>query len=428
MGDTAWVLTSAALVLFMVPGLAFFYGGMVRGANVLNMLLMNMVCLGIVPIVWFVAGYSLSSADGPGGIIGNFDHLLLKDINLATMPLEDSLGVFFALTFAAITPALISGAVADRMKFGVWMAFVALWSLLVFVPTWAWIYGPDGWLTARGSLDFAGGTVVHVSAGAGALALTLVLGRRRGWPTEAMPPHNVTFVLLGAGILWFGWFGFNAGSSFAADGVAVVAFMNTFLAGAAAMLSWMVVERLKDGHFTGLGAASGIVAGLVAITPAAGFVGGISPILIGAAAGAICYFAIQLKFKMGYDDSLDVVGVHLVGGLVGGILIGLFAHTAAVGAEAGAFEEGLFQAGGLGLLIEQIFANGVVLVYSFVVTGLIAKALDATVGLRVDAETETVGLDRAMHAESAYSSGLSSGGGAALGNGPGGFRAMQEQN
>jgi Amt family ammonium transporter len=402
--NAAWVLVSAALVLFMVVGLALFYGGMSRSRNVLNMLMMNIVCLGIVPVVWVVAGYSLSSAESSTKWIGDFDHLLLRDVALVaddgSSPL---LLAFFALTFASITPALISGAVADRMKFSAWVAFVPLWLLLVFVPTWAWVFrGDNGLLSSRGSLDFAGGTVVHVSAGAASLAAVLVLGRRRGWPEEPMPPHSLPFTMLGAGMLWFGWFGFNAGSALAVDVVAVQAFVNTFMAAAVAMLAWLGVERLVDGHPTSLGAASGIVAGLVGITPGAGYMGTWGAMGVGLAAGAVCALAVRLKFRAGYDDALDVVGVHLVGGLVGGVLIGLFADSGIFG-EPNPDADGIIAGGGVGLLGEQLLANAVVLVYAFAVTFVIVKALDAVIGLRVDEDAEQGGLDRSEHAETAYS-------------------------
>ena len=399
-GNNAWILMSGALVLFMVPGLALFYGGMSRSKNMLNMLMMNMVCLGIVPIVWFAVGYSLSST-GTNAWIGGFDNVFLADIGITG---EDGgvglRNVFFALTFASITPALISGAVADRMKFSAWLVFVPVWLMLVFVPAWAWVFRPGvGWLVTRGSLDFAGGTVVHVAAGSGALALAIVLGKRNGWQQEPMLPHNLPFTMLGAGILWFGWFGFNAGSAFAADGIAIQAFANTFIAGAAAMLSWLAVERLVDGHATSLGAASGIVAGLVGITPGAGFMGVAGALAVGLVAGAVCALAVRLKLRFGYDDALDVVGVHFVGGLVGGLLIGVFASPSALGGE---FEGGLIEGDGPGLLFEQILANVVVAVFSFVVTFAIAKAIDATMGLRVTPEQEREGLDSTQHAESAY--------------------------
>ncbi len=395
-----WVMVSAALVLFMVPGLALFYGGMDRSKNMLNMLMMNMVCLGIVPIVWMVGGYSLSSTAGPSEWLGGFDALFLNGVETVA---EDGssplLLVFFGLTFACITPALISGAVADRMKFSAWLIFVPVWLLLVFVPSWAWVWGEAGLLRNRGSLDFAGGTVVHVAAGASALALVAVLGKRKGWPKEPMPPHNLPFTMLGAGILWFGWFGFNAGSAFGVSEVAIQAFVNTFAAAAVAMVAWLAVERLVDGHPTSLGAASGIVAGLVGITPAAGFVDTWGAFAIGAAAGAICALAVRLKFKFGYDDALDVVGVHMIGGLVGGVLIGLFS-TASVNSDGA---DGLFSGGGAELLLEQIVANAAVLLFAFVVTYLIALALDKTIGLRVTEEAEQMGLDQSEHAERAYS-------------------------
>ncbi|MEL7156921.1 MAG: ammonium transporter [Actinomycetota bacterium] len=402
--DALWILVSAALVLFMVPGLALFYGGMSRSKNMLNMLMMNMVCLGLVPVTWVVVGYSLSSSTtGSSKWIGNFDHAFLRDIALTDAEGSPLLGVIFAMTFASITPALISGAVADRMKFPAWLVFVPIWLLLVFVPAWAWVFrGENGFLSSRGSLDFAGGTVVHVAAGAAALAIVLVLGRRKGWPTEPMPPHNLPFTMLGAGMLWFGWFGFNAGSALAVDNVAIQAFANTFMAAAVAMLSWLVVEQLLDGHMTSLGAASGIVAGLVGITPGAGYMGLWGAMAVGLAAGAICAGAVRLKFRSGYDDALDVVGVHLVGGLVGGILIGFFADSSLFG-EPDEAADGLFAGGGVDLLVEQIFANVFVLVFAFVVTYLIARALDATIGLRVDEEDERTGLDTTQHSETAYS-------------------------
>ena len=404
-GNVAWVLIASALVLFMTPGLAFFYGGMDRSRNVLNMLMMNFWCLLTIPILWVVIGFSLAQggglleAEGANDFIGNFDYFALRDA-----PIDDG-GVFlvsiaFLGMFAVITPALISGAVADRMKFVAWAIFAPAWMLLVFVPVFRWVYG--GFLGDRGSLDFAGGTVIHVNAGIAALAAVLVLGKRKGWPSQGHPPHSMPLVMIGTGILWFGWFGFNAGSQLAADGRAVQAFMNTFLAASAAGLAWGVVERLRDGHFTNLGAASGIVAGLVAITPGAGFVSGMSPIYIGLIAGVICAFAVGLKTKAGYDDALDVVGVHFVGGLVGSLLIGLFANPEFFGVE---FKEGLFEGGGLSLLGEQALANAVTIVYSFVVTTLLMLALKVTIGVRVPEEVEVAGLDLAEHSETAYHEG-----------------------
>ena len=391
-----WVLISAALVLFMTPGLAFFYGGMDRGRNVLNMLMMNFYCVLIIPVLWMVLGYTLAQG-GDGNWIGNFDWLFLKDIGV----MEDGGGqiatIAFLGMFAAITPALISGAVADRMKFSAWAIFVPLWSLLVFVPVFKWIYG--GWLGDRGSLDFAGGTAIHVNAGIAALAAVLVLGKRKGWPTEGHPPHSMPLVMIGTGILWFGWFGFNAGSALAANGQAAQAFMNTFLAAAAAGLAWVATEWLRDGKPTNLGAASGIVAGLVAITPAAGYVSGVAPIVIGLIAGVVCCYAVRLKAKAGYDDALDVVGVHFVGGLVGSLLIGFFANPEFFD---GAFEEGIFYGGDAGLLLEQALANGAAIVWSFIVTLAIILAIKKTIGVRVDPQVEADGLDYALHAESAY--------------------------
>ncbi len=403
--DVTWILVSAALVLFMVPGLALFYGGMSRSKNMLNMLMMNTVCLGIVPVVWITVGYTLSSSGSEDGSawIGNFDNAFLSGVELVaedgTSPL---LLVFFALTFACITPALISGAVADRLKFSAWVVFVPIWLLIVFVPAWAWVFRGHGFLASRGSLDFAGGTVVHVAAGAAALAIVMVLGPRRGWQKEPMQPHNLPFTMLGAGILWFGWFGFNAGSALGVSVVTVQAFVNTFIAGAVAMLSWLLVERIVDGHATSLGAASGIVAGLVGITPGAGFMGTWGALMVGLVAGAVCALAVRLKYRAGYDDALDVVGVHLVGGLVGGILIGLFADSSVFG-EADEAMDGLFAGGGADLLIEQIFANAFVLIFAFVATYIIAKALDMVMGLRVDEDSEQIGLDQSEHAERAYS-------------------------
>jgi Amt family ammonium transporter len=367
----------------------------------LNMLMMNMICLGIVPVVWITVGYSLSS-EGTGAWLGNLDAAFLDGVaQVADDGSSPLLLVFFGLTFACITPALISGAVADRLRFAAWVVVVPVWLLLVFIPTWAWVWREDGFLASRGSLDFAGGTVVHVAAGAASLALVLVLGQRRGWRREPMLPHHLPFTMLGAGILWFGWFGFNAGSAFGVSNVTVQAFANTFIAGATAMLSWLLVERLVDGHATSLGGASGIVAGLVGITPGAGFMGTWAAALVGLAAGAACAGAVRIKFRGGYDDALDVVGVHMVGGLVGGIMIGFLADSSVFG-EADPEADGLLAGGGFGLLGEQIFANAFVLAFAFVVTYVIARAIDATMGLRVDEEAEQIGLDQSEHAESAY--------------------------
>ena len=397
-GNVAWVMVAAALVLFMTPGLAFFYGGMDQRRNVLNMLMMNFYCLLIVPVIWAVCGFSLAQTPVDNDFIGSFDNLFLEGISI----LGDDAGhqmatVAFLGMFAAITPALISGAVAGRMKFQAWAIFVPVWLLLVYVPIFKWVYG--GWLGQRGSLDFAGGTAIHVNAGIAALAAVLVLGRRKGWPHEAGPPHSMPLVMLGTGILWFGWFGFNAGSALAANGQAAQAFMNTFLAAAMAGLAWVVVEWIRDGHPTNLGAASGVVAGLVAITPACGYVSGAGPLWIGAIAGTVCCYAVKLKTKAGYDDALDVVGVHFCGGLLGSLLTGLFANPAFFGA---AFKEGLFYGGGFGLLGEQILANAAAIIWSFGLTLAIMLVLKATIGVRVSEEEEVIGLDLAEHAETAY--------------------------
>ena len=406
-GDTAWVLISTALVLFMTPGLAFFYGGMVRSKNVLGMLMMNFFSMGIVAVLWVLIGFTLAFGDaGNEGWLGNLDFLGLKDVGQAAggdggffegLTIPFVLFAAYQMTFAVITPALISGAVADRIKFAGWAVFISLWLVLVYSPVAHWVFA-GGWIAKMGALDFAGGAVVHINAGAAALAVILVLGKRKGWPREAMPPHSLPLTLLGTGILWFGWFGFNAGSALAANGVAAQALMNTFVAASAAMLGWLLVELIKDGKATTLGAASGAVAGLVAITPCAGFVGGLASIPIGLAAGIICFLAIQLKFKLGYDDSLDVVGVHLVGGLVGSILLGVFADTKVneLGFDGLAF-------GGSDLLIDQIVASFATLAFSFVVSFILAKLVDVTIGLRVTEDQEDEGLDLSQHAEQAYS-------------------------
>jgi len=406
-GDTAWVLTAAALVLFMTPGLAFFYGGMVRGKNVLGMLMQNVFCMGLVSVLWAFVVFSLAFGKSHGGVIGGFDLVGLKGLFSGTVPGFEALTipalafVMFQLMFAIITPALITGATADRMKFGGWVVFLALWSIIVYAPVAHWVFSPGGWLFKRGALDFAGGTVVHVNAGIAALAVVFVLGRRRGWPNEAMPPHNLPFTLLGMGILWFGWFGFNAGSALAANGTAVQAFVNTHMAAAAAMCAWLIAEKMKEGKATTLGAASGAVAGLVAITPCSGFVGGTSPIWIGLIAGIVCFLALQIKFRFKFDDSLDVIAVHLVGGAIGSVMVGLFADKNVNPAG----KDGLFFGGGTSLLVEQIIAVAAVLAFSFVVSWMLAKAIDATIGLRCSDDEELEGLDLSQHAESAYSFG-----------------------
>ncbi|HAA65339.1 MAG TPA: ammonia channel protein [Acidimicrobiaceae bacterium] len=394
-GNIAWILTSAALVLFMIPGLALFYGGMVRAKNALNMLNMNMWCLGIVPVVWVLVGLSLSAGESGRSWLGDLSLVGLKGMS---DPMDIALFAF-GMTFACITPALISGAVADRMKFSAWMIFVPIWTLVVYCPVVYWVYGADGWIINLPAHDFAGGTAIHVNAGAAALALAIVLGKRSGWPQNRPAPHNVPFVMLGAGILWFGWFGFNAGSAFAADGLAAQAFLNTFIAGAAGMVAWMITEMAKTGKVSTIGMASGVIAALVAITPAAGFVGSMHSFVFGALAGVICFFAIEAKYRFGFDDSLDVVGIHLVGGVVGGVLLGFMADASAV--PGGDFVNGVFFGGGI-LLWNQILSIVVVMAFSFVATFVIAKVLDSTIGLRVSESTEMTGLDVSDHGEAAY--------------------------
>jgi len=412
-GNTAFVLAAAGLVLFMTPGLAFFYGGMVRSKNVLGMLMQNFFAMGLVSVLWALFVFSLAfGKDVGGGLLGGLDFAGLKGLGDVGMSLPGYSGdaaltipplafVAFQLMFAIITPALITGAVADRMRFSAYAVFIGLWVVLVYAPVAHWVFSPTGWLFKRGALDFAGGTVVHVNAGVAALALVIVLGKRRNWPQEAMPPHSLPLTLLGTGILWFGWFGFNAGSALKADGLAAQALINTHMAAAAAMLSWLVVERVKDGHATTLGAASGAVAGLVAITPCAGYVGAMSAVAIGFVTGVACFLAIQLKFRFGYDDALDVVGVHLAGGLVGSLLLGLFASEAINSAGA----DGLFFGGGLDLMGKQILAVGATLVWSFVISVVLAKVIDLTMGLRVSPDDEAQGLDLTQHAETGYSYG-----------------------
>jgi Amt family ammonium transporter len=406
-GDTAWVLMSAALVMFMTPGLALFYGGMVRAKNVLAMLMQNFFCLGLISVLWAVCMYSLAF-HGTGKWIGNFDLAFLDHANVipatgfGQVPIPPLSFSAFQLMFAVITPALITGAIADRMKFSAWFWFLGLWALLVYTPVAHWVFSPAGWLFRRGALDFAGGTVVHINAGIAALAAVLVIGRRRGWPDHPSPPHSLPLTLLGTGILWFGWFGFNAGSALAANGIAAQALINTHMAAAAALLSWLLFERIRGGHATTLGAASGAVAGLVAITPCAGFVGGMASIWIGLIAGALCYFAVSVKFRFGYDDALDVVGVHLVGGLAGSLLLGLFADRAF---NPAVVHQGVFVNGSWELMGDQLIAVGATLLWSGVLTVVILKVLELVIpgGLRVSEEDEETGLDLTQHSEVGYS-------------------------
>jgi Amt family ammonium transporter len=392
-GDTAWLLTSAALVLFMTPGLAFFYGGMVRSKNILGMLMQNVFAMGLISVIWAVVGFSLAFG-GDRSLIGNFDYSFAYDV--AAGP---GMAFFaFQMMFAVITPALITGATADRLKFGGYAMFIAIWSVIVYSPVAHWVWDSGGWIFDMGALDFAGGAAIHINAGIAALAVVAVIGARRGHGTEPMPPHNLPFTVLGTGILWFGWFGFNAGSALAANGVAAQALVNTHLAAASGMLGWLVIERVKTGHATVLGACSGAVAGLVAITPCAGFVGEMSPILIGAGAGVVCYLALRVKDLLRLDDSLDVIAVHLVGGLLGTVLLGLFADTAINSDGA----DGLFYGGGVELLKDQVVAAAAVVAFSGALSYAIALVVDRTIGLRVDSDAELIGLDQSQHAESAY--------------------------
>jgi Amt family ammonium transporter len=406
--DTAFVLVSAALVMLMTPGLALFYGGMVRTKNVLATIMQNFIMLGLVGVLWAIYGYSLAFGPDVGHVIGNLDWVGLAGVGAEpfkayseTIPHQTFM--IYQAMFAIITPALITGAWAERMKFSTFLVFIVLWSTIVYNPVAHWVWGDGGWLKALGALDFAGGTVVHINAGIAALAAALVMGPRKGYAgygngTEAFIPHNLPMTVLGAGLLWFGWFGFNAGSALAAGALASSAFTATHLATCAATLSWVGAEWIHRGKPTTLGAASGAVAGLVAITPAAGFVGPMSAIIIGLVAGVICYLAVLAKVKLGYDDSLDVVGVHCVGGVVGAMLTGLFA-TKLVNAAGG---DGLFF-GNPGQLWIQAVAVGATLIYSFVVSCILFKVLDATMGLRVTAEEEVAGLDISEHQETGYS-------------------------
>ncbi|MBO1267271.1 ammonium transporter [Arthrobacter cavernae] len=411
-GHTAWILAAAALVCILIPALALFYGGMVGSRRILNMMMMCFGGVSVVAVLWALFGYSAVFGNSVGklGLIGDVTQYPGLDQLLADnpdAPIPVALFAAFQLLFAGITTAIIAGAAAGRMKFGAWMLFAGIWSTLVYLPVAHWVFAlssPDGSVTGGWilngikAIDFAGGTAVHINAGIAALALSLVLGRSAGWPkSEHVRPHSRPLVLVGAGLLWVGWFGFNAGSALAAGNSAAVVFLNTAVAGAAALLGWIAVERLRLRRASSVGAASGLVAGLVAITPACGAVGPLGAIAIGAIAGAVCSLAIEWKFRLGFDDSLDVVGVHLVGGVIGTLLIGLFAIEAAPNKTAG-----LFYGGGFTLLGTQALATAAVLVYSFVVTWISAKIVQLTVGLRIDPEDELRGIDIAAHAEEAY--------------------------
>ncbi|WP_065965165.1 ammonium transporter [Streptomyces sparsogenes] len=392
--NTAFVLISAALVMLMTPGLAFFYGGMVRVKSALNMLMMSFIALGIVSLLWVLFGYSLTFGDDiGGGLLGNLDHIGFQGIHPDTLwgAKPDAIPVFafafFQLMFAVITPALISGAVADRVKFGAWTLFITVWVSVVYFPVAHWVWQADGWLFKKEVIDFAGGTAVHINAGAAGLACALVLGKRIGFKKDPMRPHNLPLVMLGSGLLWFGWFGFNAGSALAANGTAANMAFNTQIATGVAMLGWLAYERVRHGAFTTLGAASGAVAGLVAITPSGAAVNAWGAIIIGLVAGVVCSWAVSLKYKLGFDDSLDVVGVHLVGGILGTLLVGLLATDGV---------------GGLNQLGKQALGAFTVLAYSFAVSWILAKAIDVTIGFRASEDEEVGGLDQAYHAETAY--------------------------
>ncbi|MCM2413082.1 ammonium transporter [Streptomyces sp. RKAG290] len=403
-GDTAWLLAATALVLLMTPGLALFYGGMVRTKSVLNMLMMSFVSIALVTVVWLLAGYSLAFGDDAfGGLVGDLHHLGMAGIGPGTLTgsVPTLLFTTFQLTFAIVTAALISGAIADRTRFAAWLAFVPVWTLLVYAPVAHWVWGPGGWIKdSLGALDFAGGLVVEIASGASGLALALVVGPRIGFKKDAMRPHNLPMVMLGAGLLWFGWLGFNGGSALGANGMAAASVLNTLVAGCTGLLGWLFVEQKRDGHPTTFGAASGAVAGLVAITPACGTVGIVGGAAVGLTAGVVCSYAVAWKFRFDYDDSLDVVGVHFVGGIVGTLLIGLFATATMTGGT-----DGLLYGGGLGQLGRQAVAVLAVAAYTFLMTYGIGKAIDRLMGLRASAEEELTGLDQTLHAESAYDHG-----------------------
>ncbi|WP_101257933.1 ammonium transporter [Streptomyces barkulensis] len=390
--DTAFVLISAALVMLMTPGLALFYGGMVRVKSALNMLMMSFISLGIVSVLWVLYGYSLAFGTDTGGLIGSLEHIGLSGIGVEALTGGDEgipvlAFVLFQLMFAALTPALMSGALADRVKFSAWALFITLWATVVYFPVAHWVWAEGGWLFELEVIDFAGGTAVHINAGVGALAAVLVVGRRIGFKREPMRPHSLPLVVLGAALLWFGWFGFNAGSALGANGTAATMALNTQVATAAAILGWLLYERIRHGAFTTLGAASGAVAGLVAITPAGAHVNAVGAIVIGLVAGLVCSWAVSLKYRLGYDDSLDVVGVHLVGGVIGTLLVGVLATDGV---------------GGLTQLGKQATGAFSVMAFSFAVSWILAKLVDVVVGFRADEDDETAGLDQAYHAETAY--------------------------
>ncbi|MEV5438141.1 ammonium transporter [Streptomyces sp. NPDC052682] len=401
--NTGFMLICSALVMLMTPGLAFFYGGMVRVKSTLNMLMMSFISLGIVTILWVLFGFSMAFGTDHGHVIGwTSDWLGLSGVDKAelwgTYNIPLLVFMVFQLMFAIITPALISGALADRVKFSAWALFITLWAIVVYFPVAHWVWGEGGWAFDMGVIDFAGGTAVHINAGAAALGVILVIGKRVGFKKDPMRPHSLPLVMLGAGLLWFGWFGFNAGSWLGNDdGVGSLMFVNTQVATGAAMLAWLAYEKIRHGAFTTLGAASGAVAGLVAITPSGGAVTPMGAIAVGAIAGAVCAMAVGLKYKFGYDDSLDVVGVHMVGGVIGSLLIGFFASGKGQSDVAG-----LFYGGGLTQFWKQCAGVFAVLAYSLVVSAILAFVLDKTLGMRVSEDEEVAGIDQAEHAETAY--------------------------
>ncbi len=396
--DTAWVLVSTALVLLMTPALALFYGGLVRKKNVLSTFMHCFFALGLVTVQWIVLGYSLAFGPTQGGLIGGLDFAFLNGVGLeAHGSIPHLLFCAYQLMFAIITPALIAGAFAERLKFSAYVAFTLLWTTLVYDPICHWVWAPGGWLGARGSLDFAGGTVVHLSSGASALVFALVLGKRLGYPKQKMLPHDLTMTLLGAGLLWFGWFGFNAGSALASNEIAVLALVNTHVAAAAGGLVWACIEWIKHQKPSALGVASGLVAGLVAITPAAGFVGPVAALAIGASAGGVCFAGVMLKGRLGYDDALDAFGVHGLGGALGAVLTGVFASTAwnAAGQDGALY-------GGWGLFFENLLGVVVSATYAGGVSLILLKLIDRVIGLRPDKDIELEGLDVTLHGEEAY--------------------------
>ncbi len=401
-GDTVFVLLSAALVMLMTPGLALFYGGMVRSKNILGTLMQSFFILGIISIEWVLWGYTMSFGPDHGGIIGGLSMLGLKGVGMAPSPdygstIPQLAFMIFQCMFAVITPALITGAFAERMKFSAFILFTLLWATFVYNPLCHWVWGVGGWMGGLGALDFAGGTVVHISSGISALAAAIVIGKRMGYGTSSFIPHNLPMTLTGAALLWFGWFGFNAGSALAADGLAASAFVVTHLASAAAAVSWILFEWMHRGKPTTLGVASGAVAGLVAITPASGFVGPMSSLIIGFFAGAFCYAGVLLKTRLGYDDSLDVVGIHGVGGTWGALATGLFASTEINSGGA----NGLFF-GNPGQLWIQFVSVAATMIFAFVMTLIILKVVDVVIGLRISDEEERMGMDTTIHNETGY--------------------------